>query len=427
MAMGRRTKPHRQSWDDKSVDGLYKCPDGRWRCWVKGKDTKFTEPDERRAIARFRQLTGQPEQVIVPIQPKRIRDLADMAKAGGTHGLIEGDLWAYVREELLDRPAWVAKMVGIPELANLAHMDLPKPPLKLNALLEIYQTHADVKADTKREAGKTFEDFMAITGAKTLADLTTETLSLYRDTIKQRVSSPGTIQAYFGRVKWIIAFAKTEGQDAAQIDAALSRMAVLKAPKDKRVHQPTPVSREAFHKLYTTAAMSFPDWQPRLLVMLNLCLHFDEALDLEWTDFDLDAGTFCTKRNKRGRVIRAATLWPETIAMLRAIPHTGSPFVFVSTHGTRFNAKGQWKTWHKLRQAAGCPNAQMDDVRDGAYSAACAAPGVDEKYARLMAGHRSHGLQDNYVARNPAIVKSACDAVYQTYGTLPSVPADQKG
>ena len=60
-------------------------------------------------------------------------------------------------------------------------------------------------------------------------------------------------------------------------------------------------------------------WPLRLLLMLNLCLHFDEVLDLEWGDFDLKAGTFCTRRNKRGRVIRAATLWPETRAALRGI------------------------------------------------------------------------------------------------------------
>lgn len=37
-----------------------------------------------------------------------------------------------------------------------------------------------------------------------------------------------------GRCEFVISFAKTEGEDSAQIDAALSRMAVLKAPKDDR-------------------------------------------------------------------------------------------------------------------------------------------------------------------------------------------------
>ena len=312
-------------------------------------------------------------------------------------------------------------MTGIPALGCLPPDAFPVPSLKLAALLELYRAHAEVQPGSRRDAVKTFEDFMAVTGARTLADLTTEVLTHYRDRIRARVNSPATVQAYFGRVKWIIAFAKTEGQDASQIDAALSRMAVLKAPKDRRVHQPTPISRDDFHALLATAEKSFPGWHLRLLLMLNLCLHLDEALDLEWDDFDLKHGTFCTRRNKRGRVIRAATLWPETQKALVKLRRTGSRYLCVSSHGTRFNARGQWKTWNKLREAAGCRDAKMDDIRDGAYSAACAAPGVDEKFARLLAGHRSHGLQDSYVARSPAIVKPACDAVHDAFFSASSL------
>ena len=288
---------------------------------------------------------------------------------------------------------------------------IPKPSLRLEAILDIYKQHADVLPRSKRYAIKRFEDFVKITKAKTLADLTTEVLATYRDTIKTRVISPGTIANYFGVVKWIIRFAKTEGWDAVQIDACLSRMAVLKAPRDTRVHTPSPISPANFGKLLEVARKNYPAWEARLLVMLNFCLHFDEALAIEWVDLNFEAETFCTRRNKRGRVIRCATLWPETVQALKAIKRTGSPFVFTSTHGTRFNACGQWKTWEKIRKAAGLPNVQLDDVRDGAYTAACNASGVEEKHARLLAGHRSHGLQDNYVARNPAIVRGACEAV----------------
>jgi len=330
----------------------------------------------------------------------------------------EAQIWAWMREMLINRPEYAAKMTGIPELAALRYLPIPKPALKLARLLEIYKNHADIKLRTRQDAENVFKLFMEITGADTLADLTTEVLAKYRDAIKARVKSPATIGVYFGRIKWIVKFAKSEGQDAAQIDAALSRMAILKAPKDTRVHQPTPISREDFHKLYRAATGRYADWQPRLLVMLNCCLHFGEAMDVEWRDFDLDAGTFCSKRNKRGRVIRAATLWPETLAALKSIHRTGSPYVFVSSRGTSFNPKGQWQKWEKLRQAAGCPDVQLDDIRDGSYSAACSAPGVDEKFARLLAGHRSHGLQDNYVTRNPALVKPASDAVYAAYGAF---------
>lgn len=440
--MARPTKPFFAPWLGKHITGLCRQPDGRWRIVATGE--RFREPDERRAVEHFLAQTGQanPGQILVgeavgeqapgakPTWDEEAmgRSLAEQRATGVRFAwTVEGNtmqagvwvpedlLWRWFTEQLATRPAYVARKTGVTALAALPDHAVPRPSLKLEALLDLYKAHADVLDGSKRDAVKTFEDFMAITGARTLADLTTPVLNNYRDVIKARVSSPGTVQAYFGRVKWLIAFAKTEGKDPVQIDAALSRMAVLKAPRDRRVHQPTPISPGDFQALYKTAAEVYPDWQPRLLIMLNLCLHFDEALELQWDDINLDAGTFCTRRNKRGRVIRAAMLWPETLAILQKIPRTGSPYIFVSAHGTRFNARGQWKTWNKLRVAAGCPQVQMDDIRDGAYTAACQAPGVDEKFARLLAGHRSHGFQDNYVLRYPAIVKPASDAAYAKY------------
>jgi len=460
--MARPTKPFFATWigdNGTHVTGLAHDSDGRWRVTLPGPcfGKKYREPDARKAVDMFYAMTGtqpQPVQVFVsevvgeipanfdPGNPPAVFDLAALDRAkelertcdvhltwetentkngkrlrAGVH-VPERILWAWVNEQMHERRAYVAEQLKCPAIMDAV---LPKPALKLSAILAAYQKHADVKAQTKAEWSNTFETFAAMTSALTLADLSTEVLMKYRDEIRSKKNgegqpvSPGTIQAYFGRVKGIIAFAKTQGLDAAQIDAALSRTSVLKAPKDRRVLQPTPIGREAFHALLKIAREQYPEWEARLLIMLNLCLHFDEALDVEWSDFDFAKNVFCTKRNKRGRVIRAACIWPETLAILKAIPRTGSPFVFVSTHGTRYNAKGAWKTWNKLRTAAGLPSVQMDDLRDGAYTAACNAPGVEEKFARLLAGHRSHGLQDNYVARNPAIVRPACDAVRAGY------------
>jgi len=60
----------------------------------------------------------------------------------------------------------------------------------------------------------------------------------------------------------------------------------------------------------------------------------------------------------------------------------------------------------------------VDGVRDGAYTAMCNASGVEEKHARLLAGHRSHGLQDNYVTKNTAIVRGACEAVRAVFADV---------
>ena len=65
MARGRPTRPYKTSWG-KTIDGLYKLPDGRWRI-TEGlhKGERFTEPNERIAVARF--LAMQPEAPVVTI------------------------------------------------------------------------------------------------------------------------------------------------------------------------------------------------------------------------------------------------------------------------------------------------------------------------------------------------------------------------
>jgi hypothetical protein len=52
-------------------------------------------------------------------------------------------------------------------------------------------------------------------------------------------------------------------------------------------------------------------------------------------------------------------------------------------------------------------------LKDSAYTIACRK--VEEKFARVLAGHKAEGLQDNYVLRNPEFVRPACDAVYAEY------------
>lgn len=48
---GRKAKPHKTTYDGTTIDGLYHCPDGRWRITATGE--KFTEADERLAVQRF--------------------------------------------------------------------------------------------------------------------------------------------------------------------------------------------------------------------------------------------------------------------------------------------------------------------------------------------------------------------------------------
>jgi integrase len=159
-------------------------------------------------------------------------------------------------------------------------------------------------------------------------------------------------------------------------------------------------------------------WAPWLYCGLNLCMHLNGVCELKWQEFDLNAGTYASIRGKTAdkRIPRAATLWLETIELLRKIPKRGqSPYVFTSTHGTRYNRNTRGNDFTDLRNKAGLSHLTFSSLRDGAYTAAAQAPGVDEKWARLLAGHKSPGLQDHYVLRHPKIVKPACDAVYNHY------------
>jgi len=471
MAKRGRSLASYRSSKGEIFQGLKKDPkSNRWR--ISQTEERFTEPDERLAIQRFLRVVNAltpaatvkiegdftpstPAQVpttftingravdfedaklldimkaiskdaygdnnISPLQ-KRFRDKLKNTEINASNDIAAHAFWEWLKNLLIDQPDYIAKMTGVAEIAGLKNFAIPKKALRLDAILQTYKSHANGKPESKRLAENTFNEFIDITTACTLTDLTVENLKLYRETIKSRLRSPGSVAAYFGRIKNIIRFGKSEGLDPVQIDKTVSMLAILKAPQDNRTLKPSPISPDDFKAIMDVCNNSYAEWTPRLLVMLNCCLHFGEAMEVQWGDFDLGKRTFCSKRNKRGKVIRAATLWAETIAALNTVKRTNSPYVFVSQWGSSFNPKGQWKTWEKIRIQAKLPHLKMDDFRDGAYTAACNAIGVDEKLARLLAGHRSHGLQDNYVERNPAIVEPACDAVYMNYfgGALPA-------
>ena len=438
MAMGRPQKPYHTSWGEL-IQGLYRCPDGRWR--INRTGSKFTEPDERLAVKRFRDQSPIAEIIQLPVyDPASAKNNADVnlilasraemiidpadpdAPATIVRNVHATALWRWFREQLLARPEYVAQTTGIPELAGLAHMALPRPSLKLTAIIDAYQKHNPSTAKAKQEALAPLRKLIAHANAKTLDDLTTERLLAFRQAIEssETLKSAGTRRGYFGRIKSIISFAAKVGLDADQVSAFLARAKVLWTAEPMPAPKPAPISREQFHALLAAGNGS---WRPWLLLGLNLCLHLEEVCALRWEDFNLTAGTYAAIRNKtrRMRIPRAATLWPETLGALKVLKRTGSPHVFNSTHGTRFNRNTRGNEFAGLRKLAELPDdVTFDSIRDGSYTAAAQANGVDEKCARVLAGHASPGLQDNYVLRNPEMVRPACDAVYRAYGPFPA-------
>lgn len=417
---GRPRKSYTTSWGEP-VEGLARDTDGRWRIVETGY--RYSEADERRAVARFRQL-HRPERVHVPATLETT--LVGQDDEGRFDGPIivrsqtlAQDFWPWLREQLIAQPAYVAKMVGIPELANLRHLPLPKPAITIDQLVEAYEQQNPSTKQTKQRVIRTFRKLARFAEAKALEDLTQEILLAWRNEIENdpNLKSAATRQQIYGQIKTMISFGLKVGLDQTQIRAALDRCSVLWTAEPLPPVDPQPISRDDFHRLLAAADGVWRAW---LLLALNLCMTAEDLCELRWKHFDLEAGTYAAVRvkTKRDRIPRAGVLWPETMAALSKIRRR-SEYVFTSQRGTRYSKNSRVNLFADLRQKAGLPDSvKMTHIRDASYTIASRAT-TDERWARVLAGHRAPGLQDHYVLRSPEATREACEAVYKAFGPFP--------
>jgi len=428
--IGRKQKPYETS-DGITIPGLARQVDGRWRVISSG--FRFTEPDEQRAIEHYKKLTNQAGATInLPIAtmedgPDGLANwrekMKELGRATSTmtvsvdNGQVRADqpvpeaaFWLCVRDVLLKRPDYAARMTGIPELANLHRMGIPKDTISITRLVENYRQNSPSKS--RERTADIFKDVARVIGAKTLDDLSIETLSAFRQKTEAKSSNGNAKRWTYGQVKAVISFGLRTGLDPVQIRAAMDRCRILWTGDKVAAPNPRPISRKDFQKLL---AAGKDVWRAWLLAGLNMCLHLGEVCDLRWDTIDLDNGTHAAIRSKTN-VVRAAVLWKETIDSLQKVPRRG-PWVFTSTHGVRYNRNSRGNMFGELRIRAGVSEeVTFDSLRDAAYSAAVNDPTVEERFARVLAGHRSQALQDNYVLRNPRCTEGACLAVYRAFG-----------
>jgi integrase len=421
MAKGRKANHFRTAGGDTIV-GLIKQKDGRYRILATG--VRFVATSEAEALAKFYAL--QPATPATEIPVTVAEDFAAMTtlpqvdkdgKQKFNLRVPDPAFWARMREALFDNLAVCAKMTGIPALATLDLSAQPRESLKIADVIAAYTTQSPATAKSKKEATTALEALATHAQAVTLADLTIEKLTAFRQSVAGY--SAGTQQAYFGRIKSILGFALKIGMDQPQIRAALDRCRVLWTSTPVAPMQPHPMSREHFHALLKIAD---PIWRARLLLAMNCCFYIADLRDLKWTDIDLDKATFSAIRGKT-RIPRVATLWAETVEAIKKLPRRGqSPYVFTSTHGTKYNRTTMGNDFMDLRTKAGVPDTvKFADIRDGSFTAATQAA-TDPRWAQVLAGHAS-GMQDHYVLRDAAKVKPACDAVYKAYGPFPATMA----
>ena len=414
---GRRHKAYRTTWGEEVPGLYYHDRERRWRIVATGE--RFREPDERAAVNRFRAWQAE--------QGDRARVPLALSEKGGEPVTVMIDqpaAWEYFAGQLLADPARVAVLTGLPGLATFDVSAAGNArSLRVAQIVAAYNEHSTADPGPKRRAVQAFEKMAKFCRADTLAGLSDAALSRYRLHViaLPELKSPLSVRQHFGQIKGVLSLASRGELDAGQIAGCLSRVkAKLYSPPDTTEDNPRPISPDDFRRLLAASAKTrTPDvWRAMLLISLNAALYLEDVSGLKWDGFDLEAGTFVGRRRKRGRCLRVATLWPETLAALKALPrHGDSPYVFVSRVGTKFKATSlrvSFKAWSRPDLA----HVSWSHLRDGAYTAASHGS-PDERLARLLAGHKAPGLSDKYVVRNPSIVRPACDAVYRVYGPFP--------
>jgi integrase len=435
---GRKTKPYPTSWGE-NIDGLYREPDGRWRITLPGPHfrSRFTEADERFAVARFKKMMGQDtsQPVVnlhVPRDPEEVsKDLAIVNSGDATQGIEpyeralkhfmgvnvdERELWAYVREQILMRPLWVAEQTGIEQIGYLQSLKKPTRSPSLVEVGKLYHEKSGVTGKWARASGNFWDEFIESVEVKTLREVTQEKIAEYKAEVLEAGMSVTYIKHRFGQIKTIIAYSAKWGKWLEDRAMVLAYCSILTPPSSICL-DPMPISRADFHKLLTAATSAtnrLSILKPLLLLSLNACLYAAEVADVRWDDLDLTRGYLVMDRGKT-QVVRAAVLWPETVEALKALPRIdgiASPFLTAATRQGH-NANTITKYYRQLRKTAGvCESVKFAHVRDGAYTAACQSAPYD--IARILGGHRC-GMADHYVKRNPKLVSPACDGVRKEY------------
>lgn len=429
---GRPREPHKASWGEH-INGLRRRGDGRWVIVETGKT--FVEPDERQAVARFRRWEAEQAhqsvvEISVPMTAFESSAGVDAAIEGGASldGYLDGSygigmkvaepmLWTWVREQLIERPEYVAEQTGIPEVARLAALPKPEPSPALTEVGKLYQEKAQVKRPQRRQMEMFWDDFrkwLARHNVETLRQLTPSRVAEYGDHVHASGNSPKYIKNRFTSIRGVINFARKRGLHAGDVRHALDCCAVLSAPRSTKKHDPQPIERADFVKLLQHAGN--PRMEAFLLCMLNLCMYPGETLNLDWNEVNLTKKTVVTSRSKTS-VIRIGVLWDRTIKAIQAIqprhPQAGTP-VFISKRGSRWSPNTANTLFRRLRKKAGVPEAvKAEHCRDGAYTTAIEA-GLDLTQAKLLAGHAT-GISDAYAQRRPTMVADAAAAIEKAY------------
>jgi integrase len=413
----------------KPIVGLMRLKDGRWRASGPEKYT-YTEPDEAAAIARFRaweakkngQLSIKFE--LEPLGPGTadeampILTSIDPETGQVTQHIAEDAFWARVTRELLTRKQYAAERTGIEKLAYLDDLKPPEALPTFQEMEDVWRKHCRASDEQRRKVLHDWNDFATTAQVQTLKDIEPDVVIVYRDAVYARKVSGKSQQNLFTRIRRLVSFARARAMAVQECSRVLQCLSLL-VPSESTVSlDPKPIDVDDWKKLLKTAT---GDDKVMLLVMLNCAMYLGEVVALKWRD--IKGEYILTHRAKTDKVVRLATLWPETKAALAGVRHHGD-HVFIAAHGRRLGIKGAELRWRELRKAAGVQEVTSSQLRDGAATAAAEA-GIEPTIINLLLGHRS-GINDHYVKRAPERVRPACDAVYAKYFPPATTAGEQR-
>lgn len=411
-----RKKPGRKSHDwlntltGCTINGLYRKPQTNvWRMRSTGQE--FTEASEQRAIDRFYALSGEHEPLPIPAQ-------SDFEQDGESGRLFlrstvfdTPELWAYVAKELLERPRWVAEKTGVVWVGWREH-NRPVPSPRLVDVLKHYVGKVGLSHDEAGRAAKHWAEFVKVTGAETLDEITHDAVSKYELKLAGDGLAPKTIKHKYSIVKTTIAHAMRRGVDPKSCRTALDVLAMLQMPNATPL-APHPISIPHFWQIHAAAmAANDASFAAMLLVAANACMYPGEVSVLRWNEVNLSNGEVVTRRPKTG-VARVAILWKETLVAIKELPHHSDDFIFFSERRT-YTTNLVSRHFANYRAIAGLPDSiKFGDIRDASYTIACRNCTLDK--AKILAGHRLSGASDHYVQRNPGFVKAAILAIHDVF------------
>lgn len=396
---------YRTTWGTR-VEGLSRKADGRWRVAVSGET--FVEADERLAIARFHAMTKKESYDGGAKLESSVNENGTLFFKAETD---EAAFWAKVREEIIMRPEYVAKMTGIEQIAYLTDIKKPTPSVTLEDLGELYATKVGLTPNEASRSRLFWKEFTKAVAVPTVRDIDHDAIARYEGVVQSGGYAPKSKLHRYRKIRTIFAHAIKRGRAIVECRRALDCTAMLEV-KDATPLDPRPIKADDFWTMHNTATKADDSvFAAMLLMALNCCLYPGEAAAIKWEEVDLKAGELVTSRPKTG-VSRVAVLWPETVKALEALPRRGE-YVF-NTCVRSYTVFSALASWRKYREAAELDDAIVFSmIRDAGYTAACRSSMLDQ--ARVLAGHRLPGASDHYIKRNPQFVAKACEAIHAEF------------